>query len=68
MPCVSGCAKAEPCVLRRSVNHRRSATVLLTGADVGASGLPGYAIAHALLILPIWTQLLRGLPFGQSRE
>jgi len=55
-------------VLRRSVNHRRSATVLLTGADVGASGLPGYAIAHALLILPIWTQLLRGLPFGQSRE
>jgi len=57
-----------PCVLRRSVNHRRSATVLLTGADVGASGLLGYAIAHALLILPIWTQLLRGLPFGQSRE
>ena len=51
-------------MLRRSVNHRRSATVLLTGADVGASGLPGYAIAHALLILPIWTQLLRGLPFA----
>ena len=68
VPYVSGCVKAAPYVLRRSVNHRRSATVLLTGADVGASRLLGYAIAHALLILPIWTQLLRGLPFAPVAE
>ena len=47
-----------------SVNHRRPATVLLTGAGVGGLGLLGFGIAHALLILPIWARLLRGLPFA----
>jgi hypothetical protein len=31
---------------------------------VSVVGLLGFGIAHALLILPIWTQLVRGLPFA----
>jgi ABC-type uncharacterized transport system permease subunit len=47
-----------------SVNRRRTTTVLVTGTGVGVFGLLAFGTAHAILILPIWTQLLRGLPFA----
>ncbi len=46
------------------MNAGRAATVLLTGAGVGLFGLLAFGIVHALLILPIWTRLLGGLPFA----
>jgi hypothetical protein len=57
-----GTAEAAPYVWRCA--RPRWATVLVSGAGVGVVGLLGFGIAHALLILPIWTQLLRGLPFA----
>jgi hypothetical protein len=40
------------------------ARVLISGAATALAGLVGFGVVHAWLILPIWTQLLRGAPFA----
>lgn len=41
----------------------RVARLIATGVAVAVAGLVGFAVAHAFLIVPIWTQLLGGVPF-----
>ena len=36
----------------------------LTGPVAAIAALAGFGLAHALIITPIWAQLLRGLPFA----
>jgi hypothetical protein len=50
--------------LPRAADRPRAAIVLPTGAGVGLFGLIAFGTVHALLILPIWTRLLGGLPFA----
>jgi hypothetical protein len=38
--------------------------ILAAGATTAAVALPGFAAAHAILIAPIWTRLLGGVPFA----
>jgi hypothetical protein len=40
----------------------RLKTVSVTGLAAAAVGLVGFGVAHALLIKPIWSQLLGGVP------
>jgi hypothetical protein len=41
----------------------RLKTVCITGLAAAGVGLLGFGVAHALLIKPIWSQLLRGVQF-----
>jgi len=41
----------------------RLKTVCITGLAAAGVGLLGFGVAHALLIKPIWSQLLGGVPF-----
>jgi hypothetical protein len=38
--------------------------VALSGLAVAVVGLAGFGLAHAILIVPIWTRLLGGVPFA----
>jgi hypothetical protein len=42
----------------------RITRILAAGAATALVALAGFAVAHAFLIAPIWTQLLRGVPFA----
>ena len=37
---------------------------ILAAALAGAAGVLGFAVVHALLIVPIWTRLVGGVPLG----
>lgn len=39
-------------------------TVLAAGAVTGMLGVVVFGAAHAIIIVPIWTRLLGGIPFG----
>lgn len=45
----------------RAVNPSRLRTVITTGVAVGLVSVVAFGIAHAVAIVPIWTQLARGV-------
>jgi hypothetical protein len=47
----------------RRFDAARLKTIGVTGLAAAGVGLLGFGIAHALLIIPIWTRLLSGMPF-----
>lgn len=47
-----------------SLHIRRLKTATITGSAAAVLALAGFGLAHALIITPIWSQLLRGLPFA----
>jgi hypothetical protein len=38
--------------------------IVLSGLAVALIGLTAFGLAHALIIIPIWTRLLGGIPFA----
>jgi len=45
----------------RPVNHSQLRRVIISGAAAGVVGGVAFGIVHAMAIVPIWTQLARGL-------
>lgn len=48
----------------RAVNHSSLRTVITTGVAVGLISVAAFGIVHALAIVPIWVQLVRGIVPG----
>jgi hypothetical protein len=42
----------------------RAAAVALSGLGIALVALTGFGLAHALIIIPIWTRLVGGVPFA----
>ncbi len=52
-------------IVRPSGDHElASLRIVAVGIAAGLVGILSFATAHALLIVPIWTRLLAGLPFA----
>src|SRR2546423_10261015 len=45
-------------------SSRQLAVAMLAGAVTGLAGVLGFGAVHAVAIVPIWSRLLGGLPFG----
>jgi hypothetical protein len=43
---------------------RRLTAFLIAGATIGLLGVVLFGVIHAAIIIPIWTRLLGGMPFG----
>jgi hypothetical protein len=42
----------------------RTGRIVLSGLAVAAAGVAAFGLAHALIIVPIWTRLFGGIPFA----
>jgi hypothetical protein len=50
--------------LELAPGQARMGRIVLSGLAVALVGLTAFGLAHALIIIPIWTRLLGGIPFA----
>ena len=60
-----GVAVVRPIGLGSSRTHLgRTARIAVSGLGIALLGLAAFGLAHALIIVPIWTRLVGGAPFA----
>lgn len=59
--CLSA-AVARP--FEHTSGHARTNLIILSGLSTAALAVGAFGLAHAILIVPIWTRLLGGVPFA----